>query len=126
WSTRRRRCGWRAAEGLAPAPYVDDEPTATITSGAPLAKRLAVRISGWTKRLSSAGALQTGAGAAGWSAAFCAGAAAGDPANSARADTATTSVARTAAPNTIKPSGDLLFDGINALSASLRRRDGQH
>jgi hypothetical protein len=50
---------------LAPAPYVDDDPSATILIGRPLTRRCAVRGSGKSKRTWSAATVQ----AAEWGAA---------------------------------------------------------
>src|SRR5262249_26678692 len=67
WVGRRRassamsRLGWVASAELAPAPAVEDEPSATITTKRCAARRRAVRLSGRSSRVRSAGASQRGA-----------------------------------------------------------------
>src|SRR6185295_14294286 len=63
-SSSARRLGYDAAALLAPAPKVEDEPSATILTGLPAARSRAVRASGLSKRALSAATLQSGARAA--------------------------------------------------------------
>src|SRR5262249_60817256 len=66
WPGKRRtsssasRLGYEAAEVLAPAPKVEDEPSATILIGLPAASRRAIRGSGWSRRTCSMGTAQAG------------------------------------------------------------------
>jgi hypothetical protein len=91
---------------LAPAPYVDDDPSATILIGRPLTRRCAVRGSGKSKRtwsVATVHAAESGPKGVADDGAGCAAGVATGPRSCARAGPTTNRLSIATAPNTTVP-----------------------